>query len=348
MAVCFGGAVRPRPRRHRWRPELRGAWVIARGGKPVSHIKLVYNRLLICGCRVKVASIGGVCTHPDFRGKGIATVLLDHCIEEATGGGATLMIISGGRGLYRRAQAVEAGATLRADIVPECLRRPSGGCSARPATPDDWPAFARLYQQEAVRFARSAEFFARALAHRHHMGAWMVQSAEGAQAYLLLARDWGAGHGAPRRLVGEYAGSRGALVEALPSVLEQTGLQQIGLDIPAHDRELAYLLAREGIELGRATIKDHTIRLLNLPVFMRRLRPYIAARLPRREARELTFEQGDGCVFGFESETQSFDLGRSAALMLGGPKAPRLRGELGRVLGSLLPVPLPLPGLNYV
>lgn len=322
--------------------------MIARDGRPVSHIRLVYNHLLIYACRVKVASIGGVCTHPDYRGQGIATELLDRCIAEATEAGATLMIISGGRGLYRRAQAVEAGATRRADIVASSLPVRSGRCWVRPGSADDWPALARLHQQEAVRFARSAEVFARALAHRHHGGVWVVESAERIESYLLLSRDWGAGHGAPRRLVGEYAGSRGALMEAVPAVLEQAGLEQICLDVPAHDVELQYLLASRGIEMKGATIKDHTIRLLDLPELMRRLRRYVAARLPRREARALTFEQGEGCVFGYGSEKQSFDLGPSAALVLGGPRAPQVGGELGKALGAVLPVPVPLPGLNYV
>jgi GNAT superfamily N-acetyltransferase len=348
MARCFGGAVRPRARRRRWRPDLRGAWVMARGGKPVSHVKLVYNHLLIYGCRVKVASIGGVCTHPDFRGQGIATALLDHCTQEAKGAGAALMIISGGRGLYRRAQAVDAGATLRADIVPGAVQRAQEGGWVRPATAEDWPAFARLYQQEPVRFVRSADFFARAMARRHHGGAWMVGSPEGAEAYLLLARDWSVGHDAPQRIVGEYAGSRAALVEALPLILEQSGLQLMSFDFPAHDRELAYLLARQGIELARETIRDHTIRLLDLPVLMRRLRPYVRARLARNEARQLSFEQGDGCIFRYGSEEVVLDLARSAALVLGGRRAPRVRGELGRVLAAVLPIPLPLPGMNYV
>ena len=176
----------------------------------------------------------------------------------------------------------------------------------------------------------------------------MVGSAEGAQAYLLLARDWSVGHDDPQRVLGEYAGSRAALVEALPLILEQSGLKLISFDFPAHDRELAYLLARQGIELARKTIRDHTIRLLDLPTLMRRLRPYVRARLARNEARELSFEQEDGCVFGYGSEEVALDLARSAALVLGGPRAPRVRGELGRLLASVFPIPLPLPGMNYV
>ncbi len=319
------------------------------GGKPVSHIKVVYNHLLIHGARVKVASIGGVCTHPEFRGRGAATALLDRCMAEATEAGATVLIISGGRGLYRRAQAVDAGRTFRARISPDSIGRADGACTIRPATPDDWGVVARLYQQEPVRFVRSADFVASVVSHRHHGRLWIVESTAGdVLAYVTLGRDWGERHDAPRRLVGEYAGSRAALVQALPAIIEASELELITFDFPADDRELAYLFAREGVGMKPSTIKDHTMRLLNLPELMRRLKPYTEARLARSDARKLSFRQGEECVFGCGSEEARFDVGRATALVLGGPEASRVGGELGRLLSSIYPIPLPLPGMNYV
>ncbi len=109
-AVSFGGVVRPRRGRRRRRVEARsGSYVIARDGKPVSHIRVVYNVLSLNGCRLKIASIGGVCTHPDYRGQGIASTLLDHCVQVAADAGASLLLISGERGLYRRAGVAGLG-----------------------------------------------------------------------------------------------------------------------------------------------------------------------------------------------------------------------------------------------
>jgi hypothetical protein len=149
--------------------------------------------------------------------------------------------------------------------------------------------------------------------------------------------------------VTEYAGSRTALLEGLPSLFEASGFERITLRAPAWDGELAYLVDRAGLAVKPTTLPEHTIRLLDLPRLMRRLRSYTAERLSRADARGLTFEQeGSRCTFGFGDETLELDLRQAGALVLGGPEAPRVEGELGRVLASLFPLPFPLPGLNYV
>jgi GNAT superfamily N-acetyltransferase len=349
MALCFGGAIGARRRQRGRRRVPAGAWVVVRDGKPVSHVRLVNNALSLYGCRVKIASIGGVCTHPDYRGQGIAGALLDHCMETAAGAGAGLVLISGDRDLYRRAQAVDAGLTLEVALTPGSIDAPPGAPEARPAVPEDWRSCAQLYQSEPVRFVRSADFFAQALSRHGRRGLWIIERAGSALAYMRLSRYWGAPAGDRRRVLAEYAGSRAALVDALPSLFEAGEFKQIEFWAPHHDREMAHLLDQRGMELRPRTIADHTIRLLDLPRLMQRLRPYVAARLRRAEARGLRFEQRErGCVFALGDEKVELDLAQSAKLVLGGPGTPRVEGELGSVLNSLFPLPFPLPGLNYV
>jgi GNAT superfamily N-acetyltransferase len=350
VALSFGGVVRPRRgRRNRWWQGRTGSYVIARDGKPVSHIRVVYNVLSLNGCRLKIASIGGVCTHPDYRGQGIASSLLDHCVEVAANAGASLLLISGERGLYRRALAVEAGPIYEAQVRPGSASVSTPAACARPAVPEDWAACARLYQSEPVRFVRSANFFSRAFAGHGGRAGWVVECGEEVAAYVLLSRPWGTPADHPRRLVREYAGSRSALLEGLPSLFEASGFQQITLRAPTWDRELAYLLDRAGVALKPTTIHEHTLRLLDLPRLMRRLRAYTAERLRRADVRRLTFEQeGSRCAFAFAGEKLELDLMRACALVLGGPEAPQVEGDLGRLFRSLFPLPFPLPGLNYV
>src|SRR5574340_663887 len=101
-ALCFGYEPRP-PRPKGVRPKApRGARVIALDGKPVSVIYMTYNHLSLQGAKVKVVSFGGVGTHPEYRGRGLATRLLNACIEEAVAAKATLLIISRGRGQIGR------------------------------------------------------------------------------------------------------------------------------------------------------------------------------------------------------------------------------------------------------
>jgi len=325
-----------------------GAWVVARDGRLVSHIRIAYNTILLYGCRVKIASIGGVCTHPDYRGQRIATILLDHCITEGARAGASLLLISGGRGLYRRAHAVDAGPTLEARLTPTSVEPTSPPLTVRRGTPEDWFACASLYQSEPVRFVRRADFFRHAFEHSHRE-TWVIDSNGSPAAYVVLSRHWGTSPENRRRIAAEYAGSRAALADALPALFEVGGYEQIEFAVPTHDRELAGIFARLGLGLRPGTLEDHTIRVLDVHRLMRRLGPYVAARLPRLQARRLSFvQEEDGCIFRLGDEDVGLSQAKSAALVLGGPKAPKVPGELGRVLASLFPVPFPMPGMNYV
>ena len=351
MTISFGGALRPRRGRRRRRPRWMvrsGAWVVARDGRLASHIRIAYNTVSLYGCRLRIASIGGVCTHPDYRGQGIATILLDHCITESARAGASLMLISGERGLYRRAHAVHAGPTLEARLAPTSVKPASPPLTARRGTAEDWFACASLYQSEPVRFVRRADFFRQALEHSHRE-TWVIDSNGSPATYVVLSREWGTPPESRRRNVSEYAGSRAALADGLPGLFEAGGYEQIEFAVPTHDRELAGIFARQRLGLRPGTVEDHTIRLLDVNRLMRRLGPYVAARLPRSEARGLSFgQEDDGCIFRLGDEKVELGLAKSAALVLGGPEAPKVPGELGRVLASLFPVPFPMPGMNYV
>ncbi len=89
-------------------PRRGGVQVLCHQGVPVSKIGIYHSRVSVYGSHLRVGSIGGVCTHPDYRGLGLATRLLDYCTRKLTDEGARLMLISGVRGLYTRAGCVTA------------------------------------------------------------------------------------------------------------------------------------------------------------------------------------------------------------------------------------------------
>ena len=70
---------------------LRESRIITVGGKPVSHIRIAYNWLSIYGMRIKAASLGGVCTDPEHRGRGIGRALLLHLAQLANARGCGRM-----------------------------------------------------------------------------------------------------------------------------------------------------------------------------------------------------------------------------------------------------------------
>ncbi len=118
-------------------PQRGGIQVLCHRGVPISQIDIVHSRVNVYGSHLRIASIGGVCTHPDYREQGLATHLLDYCARKLTAEGGRLMLISGVRGLYTRAGCVTAQ-----EFEYIALRtRISGinGLRVRPATEADAP-----------------------------------------------------------------------------------------------------------------------------------------------------------------------------------------------------------------
>jgi predicted N-acetyltransferase YhbS len=329
---------------------VRGSRVIAEDGRLVSHILTVYDDISIYGARIKVASIGGVSTHPEYRGRGFAGAILHHSLDEMIAAGAKILIVSGDRSLYRRHHCVPAGHVFEAEVPSKLLPRDPGRLTVRQVTSDDWPSLAPLYQAEPVRFLRSADFLQEVCFWWDctFPDIWLIESEGQPLAYLSL-RPHPQREGKERsRRVFEYAGSRSAMLDALPALCRAAGLDQIQFRLLGWDRELTYRVAKFGATTRPSRISG-TLRLLDLPGLMRRLRPYLAARLPRVDLRRLSFSQhGDTCTFAFGEEQLQLDLSHAAPLVLGGADAPQVPGDLGRVLSAIFPLPLPLPGFNYV
>ena len=337
----------PRMSRARSRRET---LVIAEDGRPVSHIRTVYNNLSIYGCRVKVASIGSVGTHRDHRGRGYAGAILQQTMKQMVERGAKVLIVSGDRSLYRRAHCAPAGRLYKAEVRRSDLEERASDLHVRRVQPDEWPLLAPIHQAEPVRFVRDVQFFSKLVFwwDSQYPQIWAVESDGRPVAYASLILVWGKESETQRRVAAEYAGSRAALMDALPALFEAADLQLISLEVLGHDAELLHLLRRRGISPTLGTLSG-THRILDLPGLMRRLRPYLAARLPRPEMRRLRFDQsGDQCIVSYGDERIQCTLSEAAPLVLGGPGAPEVTGELERVLSAIFPIPFPTPGFNYI
>lgn len=354
-------------------PRRGGIQVICHRGVPVSQIGIYHSQLNVYGSHLRIASIGSVSTHPDYRGRGLATRLLDYCMNRLTAEGARLVLISGTRGLYTRAGCVTAQrfwhAVLRPDLSPagrsSSAGEPAGtpvfpslsGLSLRPATEADVSLCARLYQVEAVHFVRRVQAFTEHFCHLEEFPQaedWIVELEGHPVAYAFLSLPWAyrRDEGAGVREVFEYAGSRVALVAGLVEGMMRLGLREMRLRVPWQDVDLLQLLRARGIT-GRQVPLEHTMRVVDLGGLMSDLRPYVRARLTARQQRGLRFEQeGDRYTIVRGRERLELDGAAMTRLVMGAPAQLRpevsLRsGVLGDVIPALFPLPSFLPGLNY-
>ena len=335
------GLRRPRDRRD--------TLVIAEDGKLASQIRVVYARVSVCGCEFKVASIGTVCTRAEYRGRGHAGAILDLALEQMYERGVKVLIVSGDRGLYRRHHCVPAG-RLYQTTVGRDFSASAAELTVRKVTPDDWPRLAPLHQAESVRFVRDAGFVSRLPFwwDCEKPDLWLVEHGGQPLAYALLSLAWREDPERKVREIHEYAGSRSALVDALPLIIAESGLHEVKVLALGHDRELIWQLRQRGLRSRKRTLGG-THRIVDFPGLMKALRPYLAEGLPAKDLRGLSFEQsGENCVVRFGEEAMRMTLSQAAPLVLGGPDAPGVTGELGRLLSEIFPVPFPMPGFNYV
>ncbi len=357
--LCFPDAAGVMEEIRTYTPPRRGGiQVICHRGVPVSQIGVYHSRVSVYGSPLRIASIGGVCTHPDYRGLGLATRLLDYCTRKLTAEGARLMLISGMRGLYTRAGCVTAQKFEYIVLKPGQLRPGVDDLSLRPATEADAPLCDRLYQTEPVHFARRVEEFAAHFRRPEEFTKaedWIIEATGRPVAYLFTGLPWeyGGESGADAREVIEYAGSRVALVGALTEVMARLNLRELRLAVPWQDVDLLHLLHERGVTGDHIPLVGHTMRIVNFPGLMRDLRPYVRARLTRSQRRGLRFQQeGDRYAIVRGEERLELDGATMTRLVMGVPaevahEAPVASGALGEITSALFPLPSFLPGLNY-
>ena len=74
--------------------------VIRCGGKIVSTVGCFRVPLLVCGQKTSIAGVGGVCTLPEFRGRGYMHALLDVVMSEIASGDCAFAFLGGERRRY--------------------------------------------------------------------------------------------------------------------------------------------------------------------------------------------------------------------------------------------------------
>lgn len=335
-------------------------YLIADGSVPVCQISIFYTDLKVYGSALRVGSIGGVCTLPEYRGHGLASQLLDFCTRKLVEGGASLMLISGWRGLYRRSGCVPAGRYAGLE-VPAAPATPS--VTLRPIRPEDAPLCRELYLSEPVHFNRRLSAFTEQF-QPHPIGfraeEWMVEMEGRPCAYLILSTPWEV-QTKPEsgvRHIFEYAGSRAALAGALTAARGQLSLKQLLALVPWQDADLIHLLEAAGALRTWMVLPDHTFRIINFPALASGLRPYIAARLSPALRRGLAFQQ-TGPLLGADG-IDCLTIARGAdRLALNGEVMTKLvmgsdadlglslPGALKEIIPALFPLPSFLPGMDY-
>lgn len=340
--------------------------VFAHNGRLVSQVGMYPERLVLDGAEIRVGSIGGVGTHPDYRGHGLASQLLEFSARRLREAGTHIFFISGGRGLYRRLGCEPAGLFHRFLLRPGQAARTSPAIRLRPAEESDAAACLRLYQNSRAHFCRSESAFVehfRIQTISYRAEKWIVEAAGAPVAYLLLNIPWDFMEqpGSGVRSVFEYAGEPAALCAALTSLASEHGLSELEFLAAWQDQSLSACLSATAGPPELAPLPDHTLRILHFPGLMQSLEPVFAAKLGAKTASRLRFEQtgpllggsgGDRCAIHLGEETLALDGSAMSRLVFGDfsgadPASALPGGALREALDAVFPLPAFFAGLNY-
>ena len=352
------------PSMEKWYPllfnddNLENMRIIREDGRLVSHLGISESEIAIYGCKTKIGGIGAVCTHPEYRKRGFASLLLEDGIKKMDKDGIDIALVSGERNLYIRAGCLEVGRVHKFRIFGNDLKSfDTEKVEVFSYQEENLENIVQVYQKEAVRFFRSLEDFKRILT----TGAAMDREAEiltvhkGDEFLGYLAIQTPGGKEGEKRIgqVVEYSGTREAIMDAVRCVFERYSLQELTFNVPFHDSEFIYLLSQKNLISLSESIPG-LVKIINLSRLMDRLGSYIEERLGRKKRDSLKFEQ-QGTRFSISINQEQFntDVKRLTQIVLGRrdkkekEMIPR-EGEIGKVLVDIFPLPFVWPGLNYV
>lgn len=325
--------------------------ITADQGRPVSVMCVDRRTVVTRGCRIPGALLGSVCTHPDYRGRGLGTELLQAVYDHMRRRGVPLVWISGGRGLYLASGAVKLSQRI-ARATPAGLNLPADpSLEVVPLDPvRDLGELAALNHAEPVHFEWDAEWLRDVAPIR--LGGRIARGyllRRGGRTVAALCVDARGGKDTLRLI--EWFGDRGAVLAALGRVAADLDPQEVTCWLPATDADMISRLGRAGFTVEPP---DHgwTHKLVDVAGVLAALQPHLRTTLGDRSG-ALVSTDGALRVTINGASWQAADDGASARVLFATPEdTADLRAtmppEVRDLVARALPVPLKQYGLNYV
>lgn len=327
--------------------------IMLEGGRPVALAGCVLRDLSLMGTKLRMGLVGSVCTLEAFRGQGIAGRIVEEVIACAMAQGAVAILVSGGRGLYRRMGCMDAG-LWRTVRVEKSRALPRLKCDVAEWTAQDIPEMLAIYQAEPVRFERGAEEMRTLLEARSLYArparTWLCRVRGKLAAYSCASGpEQGSGESVLKAL--EIAGSRYALLASLPAILAASHAGNVEIETSASDLEMESLTKSWDLPSVRRGFHG-TLKIIDRPRFFSAIEGHISLRLTRAERAALTIDCGSTVIFRYKgAEHPIANDADLAALVFGSveqvPPAAKNVG-LRDIFARVFPIPLPGYGLNFI
>jgi len=334
-----------------WQPEcIENTFAMFHRGAPVCAITRLERDFVTHGCVLRMGYIGGVCTHPDHRRRGLASTVLAACMDVSHKHGVDFVHISGSLPIYLRAGARFVGGRKEFALTRDALAVfEDSAVRMREAQVDDASWMAECGLREPVHFVRPVADYEVSIQHRHCTGAacrfHIVLRGDSPAAYVITTEPNESGESA----LFECAGEPRVVLAALYRLLSDGG--RIAAEFAASDAR-ARLLEEAGVEGTASALPRGTMKALDFARTMKKLQPYVAARLP---AAALDWTQGAGRYVGWAGRDVLTIDGEENMLwtLLGPPpdKTPsgiHAAGVMAALVQECLPIPVPSIYMNNI
>lgn len=323
-------------------------------GKMVSFLGLVPAVIRVGPARLNIFSLGSVCTDPDYRGRGIASAIMEKVLKHVDQSGASLLLVTGTRSLYTRVNCHLFGEvtrfTLDADSANDMLKKsPSADVLVRELKATDWLKLTEVAASRVARYEQSvwdlaslvnAEAYASCIKLHHKV---LVAERDGEiKGFLVVGVPYQRGK-KRQPMAFEWAGQADIVTLLLADAVKRYELEQLEVPVPWHEQSLLRCLcslsARKEKNLG-------TVHIVQPERFISQLRPYLKEKnhelTDHMNIRSLVNGQIELNVDGKRHELES---DKFVSLVFD----PQPDLETNAPLQSLFPIPFPYTGgLNYV
>jgi predicted N-acetyltransferase YhbS len=338
--------------------------VICHNGRPVSVASYYPSTLSIEGCKVRVASVGSVCTDSEYRGQGLASSIMNDLEAEVKEKGIGLLLISGTRSLYLRRSCALVGGFMKCELSKKTVPLTSlpSDVEIFDYEPEFFDQVVHLYNRETVRYVRSLIEF-KALLQAAMIAdydctyrMYVIKRAATIAAYFILRIFYQ--HEAWAEVV-EYAGARDLVAAALKKMLTVGALNRIRVHVPVDDPLISYL--REFPAKLRNENQLGTVKITDFSTLIKDLAPYFSQYTSPEYLHSICLNEKNG-HFSFISHGGLLKMESAESmvqLIFGFPSNKRLpeylkeqvkkQPVLKEFINCVLPVPLPWTGnMNYV
>ncbi|OAA29368.1 hypothetical protein AT15_02280 [Kosmotoga arenicorallina S304] len=234
------------------------------GNRVVSLFGMQPAKISIYGYTLKVGLIGSVCTHPDYRGAGFASRMLEMMQAKSIKMGISMFIISGTRGLYKRFGAVEFGCYHTAKILPDGEKT-----KVQKAYSKDVGKILSIHQKKTVRYLRSYDSF-KAIFKSGYIACRPGETYLGEESYCTFTSIDNELH------VLEYGGNKSEVLRIIRAVTAEKNKNYCVLH---YDNSFDY-------PADKTTTFEGTAKIISSENFFSQLEGFFLERLSEREYKE--------------------------------------------------------------